>query len=142
MSEYFSLTKSLKYVIVFVAQWGDNSLNVSMNVPVITVYKTLTLILQIYSQNKERLRFPRYSEHVRWCQVEQNITNPKPFRSQIITGEIVTCPSVLFGHWEMLVGFLRVYAISNQNIIIRATNRKRRDRNCSSMCWGVPGGAG
>lgn len=33
------------------------------------------------------------------------------------------------------------YAISNQNIITRATNRKSRDRNCSSMCCGVPGAA-
>lgn len=40
------------------------------------------------------------------------------------------------------VAFLCVYAISSQNIIIRATNRKRWDRNCSSVCWGVPGGAG
>lgn len=38
--------------------------------------------------------------------------------------------------------FPRYYAISSQNIITRATNRKRRDRNCSSMCCGVPGAAG
>lgn len=27
-------------------------------------------------------------------------------------------------------------------MITRATNRKRRDRNCSSTYWGVPGTAG
>lgn len=35
-----------------------------------------------------------------------------------------------------------IYAINSQNIITRATNRKRRDRNCSSTYWGVPGTAG
>lgn len=34
------------------------------------------------------------------------------------------------------------YAMSSQNMITRATNRKSRDRNCSSMYWGVPGAAG
>lgn len=32
--------------------------------------------------------------------------------------------------------------MSSQNMMTRATNRKRRDRNCSSICWGVPGAAG
>lgn len=34
------------------------------------------------------------------------------------------------------------YAIRSQNMITRATNKKSRDRNCSSICWGVPGAAG
>lgn len=37
---------------------------------------------------------------------------------------------------------LEFYAISSQNMITRATKRKSRDRNCSSMCCGVPGAAG
>lgn len=42
------------------------------------------------------------------------------------------------------VGVNRVLsqAIRSQNMITRATNRKRRDRNCSSTYWGVPGTAG
>ena len=39
------------------------------------------------------------------------------------------------------VVFLHLHAISSQNIITRATNRKSRERNCSSMCCGVPGAA-
>lgn len=37
--------------------------------------------------------------------------------------------------------FSHVHAISSQNMITRATKRKSRDRNCSSMCCGVPGAA-
>lgn len=37
--------------------------------------------------------------------------------------------------------FACIYAISSQNIIASATNRKSRDRNCSSVCCGVPGAA-
>lgn len=37
--------------------------------------------------------------------------------------------------------FLIVYAMRSQNMMTSATNRKRRDRNCSSMCCGVPGAA-
>lgn len=36
----------------------------------------------------------------------------------------------------------KTYAINSQNIITSATNRKRRERNCSSTYWGVPGTAG
>lgn len=35
-----------------------------------------------------------------------------------------------------------VQAIKSQNIITNATKRKSRDKNCSSMCCGVPGAAG
>lgn len=37
--------------------------------------------------------------------------------------------------------FLTVYAMRSQNMMTSATNRKRRDRNCSSMYCGVPGAA-
>lgn len=64
-------------------------------------------------------------------------------------------------HWERMIGsmlhfkwlwlrdktsqkdaFLQRYAISNQNIMTRATKRNSRDRKSSSVCWGVPGWAG
>lgn len=57
-------------------------------------------------------------------------------------GRIILVRTVMMCHVAQDVIFPCIYAISSQNIITRATNRKSRDRNCSSMCCGVPGAAG
>lgn len=61
--------------------------------------------------------------------------------TSVITVCGLTISSIKKGLLSRPDEFLIVYAMRSQNMMTRATNRKRRDRNCSSMCCGVPGAA-
>lgn len=89
----------------------------------------LTLIWLCFKERKKKIKEQKKTHGNRTTLVQtvkmcHNVASlPKPFG---LSQDVV---------------FPCIYAISSQNIITRATNRKSRDRNCSSMCCGVPGAA-